>query len=104
MELRSLDRPEDVNAILDLAWRVCGRYPQWVPYYLRADRRRLLRGEYSYFINRKVRQKALGLFEGGRLVATATAYVDPPLQKHLGRAVGFLGQFETAPDVELSRL
>ncbi|HKF16385.1 MAG TPA: hypothetical protein VKF14_04195 [Candidatus Dormibacteraeota bacterium] len=100
MELRPLDRPEDVNAILDLAWRVCGRYPQWVPYYLRSDRRRLLRGEYSYFINRKVRRHTLGLFQDGRLVATGTAYVDPPLQEHLGRAVGFLGQFETEPAVD----
>ncbi|HKA48179.1 MAG TPA: GNAT family N-acetyltransferase [Candidatus Dormibacteraeota bacterium] len=104
MQLRRLDRPEDVNAILDLAWRVCGRHPQWVPYYLRSDRRRLLRGEYSYFLNRKVRRDTLGLFQDGRLVATCTAYVDPPLQEHLGRAVGFLGQFETEPAVDLSRL
>src|SRR5215469_6963907 len=104
VELRPLDRPDDADGVLDLAWRVCGRYDQWVPYYLRSDRRRLLHGEYRYFADRNVRWRGLGLFEGGRMVATATAYVDPPLQEHLGRTVGLLGQFETEPDVDLSRL
>jgi GNAT superfamily N-acetyltransferase len=104
VELRPLDRPDDADGVLDLAWRVCGRYDQWVPYYLRSDRRRLLHGEYRYFADRNVRRRGLGLFQGGRMVATATAYVDPPLQEHLGRSVGLLGQFETEPDVDLSRL
>jgi len=100
MEVRSLDRPEDVDAVIDLAWQVCRPHPQWVPYYLRADRRRALRGEYRYFRERGVRWRILGLMDGGRLVATATAAVDPPLQEHLGRAVGFVGQYEALPGVD----
>jgi GNAT superfamily N-acetyltransferase len=105
MELRALDRPEDADAVLDLAWRVCRQHPQWVPYYLRSDRRRLLRGDYAYFRNRGVRWRPFGLTAGdGRLAATATAYVDPPLQGHLGRAVGFIGQYEAMPGVDPSPL
>src|SRR5215471_20129536 len=98
MQLRVLDRAGDAAAVVDLAWRVCRPNPQWVPYYLRADRLRLLRGEYRYFSERGVRWRGLGLVGGdGRLIATATAYVDPPLQDHLGRAVGFVGQYEALP-------
>lgn len=104
MELRAFDRREDADAVLDLAWRACRPHPQWVPYYLRSDRGRLLRGEYRYFAGRNVLWQGFGLFDHGRLVATATAYVDPPFQAHVGRAVGFLGQFETEPDVDLSQL
>jgi GNAT superfamily N-acetyltransferase len=104
MELRVLDRPGDADAVIDLAWRVCRPHPQWVPYYLRAERRRLLRAEYRYFAERGVRRRGLGLFDGGRLAATATAYVDPPLQAHLGRAVGFVGQYEALPGVDVGPL
>jgi GNAT superfamily N-acetyltransferase len=104
MVLRPLDRDSDPDAVLDLTWRVCKPHPQWVPYYLRGDRRRLLRGEYRYFANRKVRSRGFGLFSQDALVATATAYVDPPLQEHLGRPVGLLGQFESEPDVDLTPL
>lgn len=101
MNVRPLDRPEDPDAVLTLAWRVGHTYPQWVPYYLRAERRRLLRGGYGYFPHRQVETQGFGLTEGGQLVATVTAYVDPPLQQHLGRQVGFLGQFESLPGVDL---
>lgn len=101
MHVRTLDRPQDADAVLDLAWRACRPYPQWVPYYLKADRRRLLRGEYRYFTRRRVRWRSFGLAgASGRLVATATAYVDPPLQRHLGRAVGLVGQYEALPGVD----
>jgi GNAT superfamily N-acetyltransferase len=105
MQVRSLDPHEAADAVVDLAWRVCREHPQWVPYYLRADRRRLLRGEYRYFTGRGVRWQSLGLMDDqGRLVATATGYVDPPLQAHLGCAVGFLGQYEALPGVDPSSL
>jgi len=101
MELRLLDRPDDADVVMDLAWRVCRPHRQWVPYYLRADRRRTLRGEYRYFRDRGVRWRGFGMTgPAGRLEATATAYVDPPLQAHLGRAVGFLGQYEAMPGVD----
>ena len=101
MELRALDRPADADAVIDLAWRACRPHPQWVPYYLRADRRRLLHGEYAFFRNRGVRWRGFGLSDrDGRLAATATAYVDPPLQRHVGRAVGFVGQYEALPGVD----
>lgn len=105
MELRLLDRPGDPDAVIDLAWRVCRPHPQWVPYYLRSDRRRLLRGQYAFFRNRGVRSRGFGLVGGdGRLAVAATAYIDPPLQSHLGRAVGFLGQYEALPGVDPSPL
>jgi GNAT superfamily N-acetyltransferase len=105
MHVRPLDRPGDADAVLDLAWRACRPHPQWVPYYLRAERRRLLRGEYRYFGNRGVRWQGLGLVDGGgRLVAAATSYVDPPLQRHLDRAVGFVGQYEALPGVDPTAL
>src|SRR5438105_12208 len=100
IRVRPLDRPEDIEAILALAWRVGSRHPQWVPYYLRDDRRRLLRRDYRYFRERGVRALTLGAFAGDRLVGTATAYVDPPLQDHLGKAVGFVGQFERLPGAD----
>jgi GNAT superfamily N-acetyltransferase len=100
LEVRALDRPEDVDAVVELAWRVCRPHPQWVPYYLRGDRRRALRGEYLYFVERGVRWRTFGLMDGGRLAASATAAVDPPLQAHLGRAVGFVGQYEALPGVD----
>src|SRR5262249_62335299 len=86
------------------AGRPRGPPPRWFPSSLRPARRRLLRGEYTFFLTRKFRRHPLGLSQEGGLVATCTAYVDPPLQEHLGRAVGFLGQFETEPAVDLSRL
>jgi GNAT superfamily N-acetyltransferase len=93
--VRTLDRREAADLVVDLAWRACASSPQWVPYYLRSDRRRLLRGEYRYFTERAVRWQTFGQFDGGgRMVATATGYVDPPLQDHLGRALGFVGQYE----------
>ena len=98
--LRPLDRPGDPDAVVALAWEVGRAHPQWVPYYLRDERRRLLRGKYRYFAERGVRARGFGAFEGDRLVATATAYVDPPLQAHLDRQVGFLGQFECLPGVD----
>jgi hypothetical protein len=104
MEVRTLDRPEDVEAILDLAWRVGRPHRQWVPYYLRADRRRALLGQYRYHAERGVRWRTFGLVGGGRLLATATAAVDPPLQRHLGRQVGFVGQYEALPGVDPSAL
>jgi GNAT superfamily N-acetyltransferase len=73
-----------------------------VPYYLRAERRRLLRREYRYFTERQVRARGFGAFEGDRLVAAATAYVDPPLQAHLDREVGLIGQFECLPGVDVA--
>src|SRR2546430_833133 len=97
---RPLDRPEDPEAVLALAWEVGRAHPQWVAYYLREDRRRLLRREYRYFTDRRVRARGFGVFEGDRLVATATAYVDPPLQAHMERPVGLLGQFECLPGVD----
>jgi GNAT superfamily N-acetyltransferase len=101
MELRVLDDQRDADAVIDLAWRACRPHPQWVPYYLRADRRRLLRGEYACFRNRGIRRRGFGLTAAdGRLAATATAYVDPPLQSHLGRAVGFVGQYEALDGVD----
>jgi GNAT superfamily N-acetyltransferase len=101
MQLRHLDPATQADAIIDLAWRACRPHPQWVPYYLKADRRRLLRGEYRYFRDRAVRRRAFGLAGGdGRLAATATAYVDPPLQEHLGRRVGLVGQYEALPGVD----
>jgi GNAT superfamily N-acetyltransferase len=103
MQLRQLDRPGDPDEVLDLTWRARRPHPQWVPYYLKADRRRLLRGEYSFFRNRGVRSRGFGLTgPDGRLAATATAYVDPPLQEHLGRRVGFVGQFEALPGVDVA--
>ena len=105
MELRALDRPGDADAVLDLAWRACRPRPQWVPYYLRADRRRLLRGDYAFFRNRGVRWRGFGLTGAdGRLAVTATAYVDPALQSHIGKAVGFVGQYEALPGVDPSPL
>jgi GNAT superfamily N-acetyltransferase len=104
IEVRPLDRPEDPDAVIDLAWQVCRPHPQWVPYYLRGDRRRALRGEYRYYPERGVRSQGFGLVDGGRLVATATAYVDPPLQAHLGRAIGFVGQYEALPGADPTRL
>src|SRR5438105_1583674 len=98
--VRPLDRPGDPDAVLALAWEVGRRHPQWVPYYLRDERRRLLRRECRYFGDRKVRARGFGAFEGRRLLATATAYVDPPLQAHLGRQVGLLGQFECLEDAD----
>jgi len=101
MRIRVLDQPGDADAVLDLTWRACRPHPQWVPYYLRADRRRLLRGEYRYFSERGVRWRGLGLAGAdGRLAAAATAYVDPPLQDHLGLAVGFVGQYEALPGID----
>jgi len=102
--LRPLDRPQDPEAVLSLAWRVGRTHPQWVPYYLRAERRRLLRRDFRYFRERGVRAASLGLFDGERLIATATAYVDPPLQAHLGRPVGLIGQFERLPAADVSPL
>jgi GNAT superfamily N-acetyltransferase len=101
MRTRVLDRPDDADAVIDLAWRACRPHPQWVPYYLKADRRRLLTGEYRYFSERGVRRRGFGLEDGdGRLVAAATAYIDPPLQEHLGRAIGFVGQYEALPGID----
>jgi GNAT superfamily N-acetyltransferase len=102
--LRMLDRPNDPDAVLALAWRVGRAHPQWVPYYLRSERRRLLRRDYRYFHERQVRARSLGLFDGDPLVATATAYVDPPLQAHLDRRVGFVGQFERLPGADVAPL
>jgi GNAT superfamily N-acetyltransferase len=105
MKVRTLDRHEAAELVVDLAWRACAQYPQWVPYYLRSDRRRLLRGEYRYFPDRGVRWQSFGLFDGGgRMVATATGYVDPPLQEHVGCAVGFVGQYEALTGVDPSDL
>jgi GNAT superfamily N-acetyltransferase len=102
--LRTLDRPDDPDAVLALAWRVGRAHPQWVPYYLRSERRRLLRRDYRYFHERQVRARSLGLFDGDHLLATATAYVDPPLQAHLDRRVGFVGQFERLPGADVAPL
>jgi GNAT superfamily N-acetyltransferase len=105
MQLRALDRPGDADAVIELAWRACRPYPQWVPYYLKADRRRILDGDYAFFRNRGVRSRGFGLAGAdGRLAVTATAYVDPPLQAHVGRAVGFVGQYEALPGVDPSPL
>ena len=102
MKTELLDRPETADEILALAWRVGRAHQQWVPYYLRPDRRRVLLREYAYFSGRGVEARTFGLRDGATLVATATAYVDPPLQSHLGRRVGLLGQFESLPGVDLA--
>src|SRR5207302_5507567 len=102
MQVRPLDRPGDPDAVLALAWEVGRPHPQWVPYYLREERRRLLRRQFRYFTERGVRAQGFGAFEGGRLVATATAHVDPPLQAHIDRKAGLLGQFECLPGAEVT--
>ena len=102
VQVRPLDRPGDPDAVLALAWEVGRPHPQWVPYYLREERRRLLRRQFRYFTERGVRAQGFGAFEGDRLVATATAHVDPPLQAHLDRKVGLLGQFECLPGVDVT--
>jgi GNAT superfamily N-acetyltransferase len=100
LHVRRLDRPEDPDRVIRLAWEVGRPHPQWVPYYLRDERRRLLRREYRYFTDRKVRAEGFGAFEGERLMAAATAYVDPPLGAHLERQLGLLGQFECLGGVD----
>src|SRR5438309_365992 len=104
MQVRPLDRPGDPDAVLALAWEVGRPHPQWVPYYLREERRRLLRHQFRYFTERGVRAQGFGAFEGARLVATASAHVDPPLQAHLDRPVGLLGQFESLQGVDVTPL
>lgn len=94
--IREISDKEEIERSVRFSWEVYKNHPAWVPYFLIKDQVKLISGDYYYF--RKVYTKRFVVEEQGKIVATASAFVDNYHNRYRNLNVGFIGFFEALPD------
>ncbi len=88
---------DEIAESIRFSWAVYSGNPLWIPYFFLKERIRLLSGDYLYFKN-NVHSKRFIVTVDGKMVGTASAFMDRRFVDFWKQDVGFIGYFEALPN------
>ncbi|MBN2580899.1 MAG: GNAT family N-acetyltransferase [Pirellulales bacterium] len=101
LHIREVQSRKDLDAFIDLPWRIYAEDPQWVPP-LRSEVRAFLdRRRHPFYLHGEA--TAYLAQRGGQAVGRILVSDDPNFNREQGTNLGCFGMFESAPDAETAR-
>jgi glycine C-acetyltransferase len=97
IEVAEISSYDEIAESVRFSWRVYSGNSLWVPYFLVKERVNLLSGNNLYFKN-NVHSKRLIVRVDGKMVGTASAFIDKRFINFWKQDVGFIGYFEALPN------
>ncbi len=97
VEVAEISSYVEITNSVRFSWTVYSGNSLWVPYFLVKERADLLSGKYLYFKN-NVNSKRYIVRVDGKIVGTASAFMDRRFINFWKQDVGFIGYFEALPN------
>jgi glycine C-acetyltransferase len=97
IEVAEISSYDEFAESLRFSWTVYSGNSLWIPYFLVKERTRLLSGDYLYFKN-NVDSKRFIVRVDGKMVGTASAFIDRRFINSWKEDTGFIGYFEALPN------